>query len=511
MPPSMQSMDSDTSFLPPSMPMLPDSSDNSLGLSLQEVGGQLPSGDARQLRTVQAAPPSGHWMRWGRLALQVSTLLLAIGAGCGLLWTSKPATIKWLRQYGSIPVIAAIVGWGTNVVAIFLTFYPLEYTGCCKQVSIMGMPLCGWQGIIPANCLKMAEQAVELMTGRLFDVSDTFQRLDPARVAAELRPVLEGLTPRIIETIAQEYAPTAWRTCSTSVQNEIKGKVLNDSQQGIAKAINSMMTEAQADVAQVFDLKEVLIDILTRDKQLVNDIFLKCAANEFRFIRISGIYLGFLFGLIQMVIWIFYKGWWVLPVAGFVVGYLTNWVALKVIFQPVQPIRICCCCTVQGLFLARQHQVATDYARLLSTRVLNAENLVSGLITGKLSDKFFTVLDENIQAGIDTVMPSRRVVRMVIGSTEYNSMKSRVSQLIRDDISKFLPHLTYVDEALDIRKTLETSMRGLSSEEFRDMLYPAFKEGEMQLVLIGAFLGVLVGMVQAVVQVPDAFGLGSSR
>lgn len=128
----------------------------------------------------------------------------------------------------------------------------------------------------------------------------------------------------------------------------------------------------------------------------------------------------------------------------------------------------------------------------------------------KLSDKFFAVLDENIQAGIDTVMPSRRVVKMVIGSAEYNSMKSRVSQLIRDDISNFLPHLTYVDEALDIRKTLESSMRNLSAEEFRDMLYPAFKEGELQLVLIGAFLGVLVGMVQAVVQVPEAFGLGSS-
>merc|ERR1712139_636899 len=102
-----------------------------------------------------------------------------------------------------------------------------------------------------------------------------------------------------------------------------------------------------------------------------------------------------------------------------------------------------------------------------------------------ISDKFFAVLDQNIQEGIDKIMPSRRVVRMVIGSAEYSSMKSRVSQLIRDDIKSFLPHLGYVDEALDIRKTLESSMCQLTSEEFEDMLHPVFQEGELKLVLIG--------------------------
>jgi hypothetical protein len=29
------------------------------------------------------------------------------------------------------------------------------------------------------------------------------------------------------------------------------------------------------------------------------------------------------------------------------VGYLTNWVALKLIFQPIHPVKVCCC-TVQG-------------------------------------------------------------------------------------------------------------------------------------------------------------------
>src|SRR3546814_6565851 len=36
-----------------------------------------------------------------------------------------------------------------------------------------------------------------------------------------------------------------------------------------------------------------------------------------------------------------YKAWWLLPLCGFVVGYATNAIALKVIFEPVEPVNIC--------------------------------------------------------------------------------------------------------------------------------------------------------------------------
>ena len=55
----------------------------------------------------------------------------------------------------------------------------------------------------------------------------------------------------------------------------------------------------------------------------------------------------------QVLIYVFYKGAWVLPIAGFFVGYATNWVALKLIFHPTNPWNLGCC-TVQGLFLRRQ-------------------------------------------------------------------------------------------------------------------------------------------------------------
>ena len=48
----------------------------------------------------------------------------------------------------SIPIVAALVAWATNWVAVQMTFYPIEFFGV--------RPFFGWQGIIPSKAEKMA-------------------------------------------------------------------------------------------------------------------------------------------------------------------------------------------------------------------------------------------------------------------------------------------------------------------------------------------------------------------
>ena len=107
-------------------------------------------------------------------------------------------------------------------------------------------------------------------------------------------------------------------------------------------------------VDEVFDLKKMVIDALMRDKQLMVDLFLKCGAEEFKFIERSGFYFGFLFGIPTMLFWHFFPVWWILPVGGLLVGYLTNEIALKLIFSPKRPVKFIGF-TFQGMFLKRQN------------------------------------------------------------------------------------------------------------------------------------------------------------
>jgi uncharacterized membrane protein YheB (UPF0754 family) len=410
----------------------------------------------------------------------------------------------WFLVYGSVPIVAAIVGWGTNVVALYMTFYPLEYIGFCPSVKLFGLTLFGWQGIIPSKSKKMAAQTVDLMMEHLIDVQEVFSRVDPDRFAEDLLGPLRKLTPELLEMTAMERAPGVWRRLPVSVRQELANKCIEDS----PLAIRNMMNEIRGDIKKVFDLKQMVIDLSEQDKNLGNDLFLKCGAKEFSFIKVSGFYLGLLFGIAQMVLWMLYQGWWVLPTAGFVVGFLTNYVALKIIFEPVEPKPLCCGITLQGLFLQRQKEVAVTYAEMVSSRILTAENLLSAMLTGPCSNDLFVVVEKHVQQGIDHMVEFEGLAKMVVGSEDYAAMKARISKRLLDEAPKFISPVTgYVDEALHIKQTLESSINQLSSAEFEGLLHPVFQEDELTLILVGGMLGVAVGMMQAIIQVPEQLGI----
>lgn len=81
-----------------------------------------------------------------------------------------------------------------------------------------------------------------------------------------------------------------------------------------------------------------------------------------------------------------------MPVAGFLVGWVTNYLALKVIFRPLEPKQILCW-TVQGIFLKRQHEVSATFARVIITEILHIKVRCFGATTtiiGTLAALFVT-------------------------------------------------------------------------------------------------------------------------
>ena len=379
----------------------------------------------------------------------------------------------WL--YATMPIISAIVGWGTNVVALKMTFFPIEFIG--------KPPFLGWQGIIPRKAEKMASIAVDLMTSKLISVEEIFSRLEPKRVAEEMEPVLLTLIETITSNIMMEQAPTIWEMLPIRIKDEIYLRAKAEA----PEVISNMMQEIKDNIDELFDLKAMVIEALVRDKALLNDIFLKVGAKEFVFIERSGFYFGFLFGLIQMGIWVFYKSGWILPAAGFVVGYATNWLALKMIFEPAKPITFgpynifgkeVGPLVIQGLFLKRQQEVAGDYGALISSEILHAENIFSGILKGPSSDKLFHLIQRHVKRNIDTYAGmTKPFIALTIGTKSYIQMKDAAVDHIMKHTPESLKHVhVYAEEAMDIENTLRKKMQSLSSEEFVGLLRPAFQE-----------------------------------
>ena len=130
-------------------------------------------------------------------------------------WFVEGEGYKDVLRYASIPIVAALIGYGTNVLAIQMTFLPLEYLGfgeaffhkwgfslgwqvhgthagqrrCTGRAAARTRiarlhrasfpPAPGWQGIIQSKAEKMARKACFLITTKLMNLRDVFEKVQP--------------------------------------------------------------------------------------------------------------------------------------------------------------------------------------------------------------------------------------------------------------------------------------------------------------------------------------------
>lgn len=393
-----------------------------------------------------------------------------------------------LLQFISIPFVGAFIGWFTNMVAIKMTFYPLNFIGI--------KPWLGWQGIIPAKSIKMAGKVVDVMTNKLIKIEDEFAKIDAERVAAEMKPDLEFLCQNIIDEVMNKEAKAAWRAVPDAAKNIIYQKASID----FPVSIKAMMEEIKAKSATLVNFEALISEELTRDKTMLNKLFMECGHKEFKFIEMSGLYFGFLFGLIQMALWYFFPVWWILPLFGLINGYLTNWIALKLIFHPEKPIYIGKW-KLQGLFIKRQAEVSEAYAKIMATDVLTSEKIFEKMLRSSASNSLTEIILVYVEKAVDlAVGNSKYLIHLFKGKQKYKEIKT----LARKRFMQMLPLslksvLRYTDKAIAIERTLSNKLIGLSAEEFVAILHPVFEEDEWILIAVGAALGLVAGFLQLLI------------
>ncbi len=389
-----------------------------------------------------------------------------------------------LLIYLAIPITSALVGWLTNVVAIKMTFYPIHFIGI-KPI--------GWQGIIPSKAAKMSSISVDLWTSKLINVKELFAKINPKKVAKEMHPEFDRISKEIMDEIMHEQAPEIWSRVPESVKKLAYSRISKD----LPEIVTEMMTDIKENIDEMFDIKDMVIKRLTKDKGLLNEMFLQVGDEEFKFIERSGFTFGFLFGIVQMLVWYFYPKFWILPLFGLLVGYATNWLALKLIFNPIEPISFLGV-TYQGLFIKRQNEVSKEYAYMLAHDIFTFDRIFASIITGPTKDRFVNLIANHANHAIDEAAGlSKPVITLVAGKRSYEKIKNiAIDKTLKELPNSVKPVFPYAEKAMDLENIFRTRMQKLPPRDFVDFLRPVFQEDELKLILVGAVLGMGAGIGQ---------------
>jgi uncharacterized membrane protein YheB (UPF0754 family) len=195
-------------------------------------------------------------------------------------------------------------------------------------------------------------------------------------------------------------------------------------------------------------------------------------------------------GVIQMLVALFWENPWALSIGGAIVGLATNWLALKWIFEPVNPTNVGPF-ILQGQFLRRQQEVAKEFSSFFANNVLTSEKLWKSILNdpstkssfGLLFTKHLNKFAHVLSGGVGFLLP--------VG------ILTKLSPLALEKLPNHLHVLhPYVDKTLGLQYTLRTQMEKMTSAKFERVLHPIFEEDELTLIIAGGCLGFAAGLIQ---------------
>ena len=186
----------------------------------------------------------------------------------------------------------------------------------------------------------------------------------------------------------------------------------------------------------------------------------------------------------------------IMIIIGGFIGWVTNKVAIKLLFRPVNPVKILFI-KFQGVFPKRKDQMAISLADTIETELLSKEVIFNKILNQDNLDEIKTNLKATLKVKISEVIPS--MVRMFMSNID-----QVISDFIEKDGDKLFDEM--IDEfqktgleKLNIREIVKERIDELDFIEFEKIIFGLMSKELKHIEIIGLFLGALIGVLQFLV------------
>lgn len=191
------------------------------------------------------------------------------------------------------------------------------------------------------------------------------------------------------------------------------------------------------------------------------------------------------------------------PIVGGVIGWVTNYVAIKLLFRPHVPFTIMGF-NVQGVIPKRRKEIARSIARTIEKELLSSEDLAKALSGLKWEKE----IEKTVEEVIEHKFSSKYLKLPIVGLVSEN-LKGQVKLILTKEIVGHLDrkkeHLAAkVKEHIDVQEHLVARIDQLDIRRFERLLTDFIARELKHLEYLGGVMGFIIGVFQSLMTL--AFG-----
>jgi len=189
-----------------------------------------------------------------------------------------------------IPIISAFIGWFTNWIAIKMLFHPKE------PKRFLGITI---HGIFPKRQKQFAEKLGQLVARELINFDEIALKLkDPGKLQ-ELAPVIDKHLDTFLQVKLKEKLPVISMFVGEGTMIKIKEGMLEE----IEILLPEIISRYTDSIGEKMDIEQMVTQKVSQfSSDKLEQILTAIMSKEFRFVEIIGGVLGFVIGLVQVVL-----------------------------------------------------------------------------------------------------------------------------------------------------------------------------------------------------------------
>jgi uncharacterized membrane protein YheB (UPF0754 family) len=189
-----------------------------------------------------------------------------------------------------IPVISAFIGWFTNWIAIKMLFHPRE------PKKILGIT---FHGIFPKRQQQFAEKLGNLVGQELLSFKDIEQKITNTDNLQKIMPQVEEHIDHFLRVRLVETMPVISMFIGDKTIAQLKGVFMKELEDLFPILMKNYMAKLKGDL----DLEKIVVDkVAAFSSDKLESILYQIMSKEFRFVEIIGAVLGFIIGVLQVLL-----------------------------------------------------------------------------------------------------------------------------------------------------------------------------------------------------------------
>ena len=179
------------------------------------------------------------------------------------------------------------------------------------------------------------------------------------------------------------------------------------------------------------------------------------------------------------------------------IGWITNWVAIKMLFRPHNEINLGLF-KIQGLIPKRRAEIGTGIANVIQNELISIKDVIANIdreeFSKRLNDLIDDVLEKNLKTKVKEKFP---VMQMFFSDKMAKDVSNTIKGIVMENQEKIFEIFSnYAEENIDFSTIIKDKISNFSLDKLEEIINGLAKKELKHIEVIGAILGAFIGLVQ---------------